>query len=82
MNEASKQTEESPRHSEQKYLNLFEAANDVIMIFEPDQEIILEVNRRASEIYGYDRETLIGMSLKTLTQDIVRGEEMIRRVLQ
>ncbi len=77
-----KRAEETLRQSEQKYRQLFESANDAIMIFEPEGEVILDVNRKACEVYGFTREELIGMSLKAISTDVPRGEERIRRVLQ
>ena len=77
-----KQTEEALRESERQYRDLFENANDAILIFDPEGEEILEANSRACELYGYAREDLIGRSLKTMTQDVARGEEQIRQTLR
>jgi len=74
--------EDALRQSELHYRNLFEMANDAIIIFEPETEVVLEVNRRATELYGYSRDEFIGMSLKTISQDVVRGEEQIRDLMQ
>ncbi len=68
--------------SEQKYRQLFEAADDAIVIFEPDGEIILEANRRACELYGFRRDELLGRSLKTLTVDVPRGEYHVAALRQ
>ena len=72
-----KQIERALRESELKYRNLFEYANDAILIFDPDTEIILEVNLRACRLYGYDRNQLLGMNLKQLSRDVPRGELQI-----
>src|ERR1051326_8632450 len=64
------------------YQEIFQGANDAIVIFRPHDEIILEVNPRAEELYGFARADLIGMSLKDLTVDVARGEEGIARVLR
>ncbi len=47
------------------------------MIFEPDSEVILEVNPRACELYGLSRDELVGKSLKMLTVDAPRNERQI-----
>jgi len=60
---------------------LFEQANDAILIFEPDSEIILEANPRACEMYGFARDEIVGVSLKRLTQ-VPRGEAQIRQLLR
>jgi two-component system, cell cycle sensor histidine kinase and response regulator CckA len=77
-----KQTEEFLRASEQKYRNLFESANDAMFIFDPSSEIILEANSKACETYGFTREEFVGLSLKSITMDAVRGENEIRRTLE
>ncbi|MGE5680329.1 MAG: PAS domain-containing protein, partial [Bacillota bacterium] len=68
--------------SERNYRELFDSANDAIVIFEPCEEIILEVNKRACTMYGFSREELLGTSLKKLTKDIAKGEERIQKILK
>ena len=74
--------EESLRASEQKYRTLFESANDAMFIFDPATEIVLEANSKALETYGFSREEFIGLSLKSITMDAVRGEHEVRRILE
>jgi PAS domain S-box-containing protein len=64
------------------YQEVFKSANDAILIFRPQDEVILEANPRAEELYGYSREELIGMSLKTLTLNVARGEAELEKLLQ
>src|SRR5215471_3706536 len=77
-----KQIEEALIQSEREYRSLFEGANDAILILGPEDEQILEANERACQIYGLNKEKLEGISLKTLTRDVVRGEETVRQILQ
>jgi len=63
-----------------QYRELFENANDAILVHEAESGIILDCNRKACEMYGGDRNALVGSSLKTLTHDMGRYEEEIRRV--
>lgn len=70
------------KKSEARYRNLFENANDAIMIFEPKDEIILEVNKKACELYGYDRKEFIGKSLKNIRKNIELGEKAIEQTLR
>ncbi len=67
---------------EQDYRGLFENAHDAIIIFEPETEVLLDVNNRATHLYGYSRKELIGMSLKTISKFIKRGEDQIKLTLQ
>lgn len=64
------------------YQEVFKRANDAIIIFRPEDEVILEANPRTEELYGYSHEELIGMSLKTLTVNVARGESEIETLLQ
>ncbi|HEU4387871.1 MAG TPA: ATP-binding protein, partial [Blastocatellia bacterium] len=74
--------EEALRKSGLEYRNLFESANDAIMIFEPETEIILEANSQACATYGFTREELVGKSLKELTRDVARGEQQVYSLLR
>lgn len=77
-----KRMEEALRKSELEYRNLFESANDPIVIFEPESEIILEANNQALETYGFTRDEMLGMSLKKLTKDVGRGEQQIYKIMR
>ncbi len=77
-----RRAEEGLRKSEREYRALFENANDSIMIFELESEVILEANPKACEVYGFTRDEFIGMSLKSVTLDVARGEEGLRTLLQ
>ncbi|WP_246982588.1 PAS domain S-box protein [Halorientalis marina] len=58
---ADHRTEQSLRESEQRYRTLVEGSHDGIYIYRDDQ--FRFVNERTCEITGYDRETLLGMSI-------------------
>lgn len=70
------------RKSEEQYRKLFETANDAIMIFDPDHEIILAVNKKACELYGFTREELIGRGLREITKNIDNGRQVIDQILR
>jgi diguanylate cyclase (GGDEF)-like protein/PAS domain S-box-containing protein len=77
-----KLSEEALRTSELQYRQLFETANDAILIFEPETEMILEANRKACEMYGVPRDELIGTSLKSFAREVARGEDLVRQLLR
>jgi PAS domain S-box-containing protein len=77
-----KRAEETLRKSESEYRALFENANDCIMIFELENENILDANPKACQTYGFTRDEFIGMSLKTITVDVPRGEDGLRKLLE
>lgn len=76
-----KQAEEAFNKTRSDYQRLFDHANDVIIIFEPEEEVILEANVAACAIYGFSHDELIGMSLKKLTEDIAQGEAQVSQML-
>lgn len=68
--------------TELRFKKVFENANDAILVFDPEKEIIIEANPKASELFGYSYEELIGSSLKSFTVDVPRGENIISLILQ
>jgi len=75
-------SEQKLTQSERDYRKLFENAHDSIIIFAPGDEIILDVNERACELYGYKKSELIGKSLKELSKDVHKGEEKIIETIE
>jgi len=77
----SKKAKDALKQSEEDYRTLFNQAHDPIIVFLPENEIILDVNNRACDVYGYSKEELIGMSLEKISQNIKAGKEKINKVL-
>jgi PAS domain S-box-containing protein len=59
----------------------FAQGDDAVIIFEPQTEIILDANRKALDLYGFTRKEFVGSSLKKLTMDVTRGEDLVRLTL-
>jgi len=76
--QAAQEETEERRKSERDYRTLFERANDAIVIFDPDGEIILDANTRACAMYGLSRDQLIGASLHDFSRDVARGERHLQ----
>ncbi len=74
--------EQALRQSEHEYRTLFENANDALMIFEPEGETILEVNRTTCEVYGMSRDQLIGSSLRDISRDPERGRAAVAECMR
>ena len=66
---ARRAAEEALRTSEQEYRGLFENAHDAILVLDPEDEVVLDANARACEIYGVARPELIGMSIRSISKD-------------
>ncbi|HLM60254.1 MAG TPA: PAS domain S-box protein, partial [Pyrinomonadaceae bacterium] len=77
-----KQNEEILKQSERDYRTVFEQAHDAILIFAPEDEIILEVNERACEIYGFNRSEFIGMSIDTISKTPDYDREKVKKTLE
>jgi len=65
--------EEALRESEARYRTLFEHANDAIFLENQNDEIV-DVNRQACELMGYNRNELLQMTVSDLQAPEVRGE--------
>lgn len=76
-----KAAEAAIARSEQYYRGLFENAHDAILIFRAGDGTVLDVNRRACEVYGYHRDEFIGLSLKDISRTIEAGEQRMRETL-
>jgi diguanylate cyclase (GGDEF)-like protein/PAS domain S-box-containing protein len=76
-----KRAEQALRKSEE-YRNLFKLANDAIIIFEPENRNVLDVNDYACKMYGYPREEFIGRSLKEVSANVEQGDERLARLLK
>lgn len=68
--------------AEADYRRIFDGAHDAIVIFEPENEIVLEVNARACEVYGFEYEEFVGMSLASVSKNVERGRERIGAILE
>jgi len=77
-----KKTENHLKKSEQDYRGLFENSHDAIIIFEPEGEMVLDVNERACKLYGFSRHEFIGMSIKDISHDISEGEKNLQLTLK
>ena len=77
-----RQAEEALKESIKDYRGLFENAHDAIFVFTPEKEIILNVNPRACELYGFSREEFIGMSLESISKNVTQGKERIKKTLE
>ncbi len=64
--EALMASEAQLKESEGKYRTIFDSTPNSIFILEQESYNILDVNERALEIYGYEREELIGKSFMAL----------------
>ena len=62
-----------------EYEQLFQNAHDAIIVFRADDEMVLEANRKACEMYGFTRNEFIGMSLEKITLNIPAGKKLIRK---
>jgi PAS domain S-box-containing protein len=75
--------EEALKQTIDDYRGLFENAHDAILILSADNdEIVLDANQRACEMYGYTRGEFIGMSLRAISLNPERGDDHRRLTLQ
>lgn len=65
-----------------KYERLFEASHDAVVVFRPQDEVILAANRQACELYGLPRDELVGRSLREFTIDLARGTQIVKETAE
>jgi len=70
------------KSSAEQYRKLFEQAHDAIVIFSPDDETVIDVNRRACDLYGFKREEFIGLSMRSISKNIKQGSENLSLTLE
>ncbi len=61
-----KQAEENVRISGEKYRNLFDYANDGIIIFDPESRRVLESNEIAAKRLGYTRDEFFNLKIEDI----------------
>lgn len=76
----AKRAEKAVRNGEE-YINLFKLANDAIVIFEPEGEIVLDINDKACEVYGFRREHFVGRSIRDISQNVSRSDQYVKKLL-
>ncbi|MEJ7860261.1 MAG: PAS domain S-box protein [Pyrinomonadaceae bacterium] len=77
-----KQIEQALEQSARDYRTVFEQAHDAIIVFTPEQEIVLDVNKRACDLYGFNCSEFIGMSLETITKNVTYGRDKLDETLK
>ncbi len=65
-----KRWEEGLRLSEERVRALFDAVNDAIFLHDPGTGAILEVNRRAEEMYGYTADNFRTLDIQALSAGV------------
>ncbi|MGE5340650.1 MAG: histidine kinase dimerization/phosphoacceptor domain -containing protein [Candidatus Omnitrophota bacterium] len=68
--------------SEKELRYIFNMAHDAIIIFESEDETVLDVNQRACNIYGFSRPEFIGMSLDTISKDVGKTKLMVNETVK
>ncbi len=80
--EQRREVEGRLRQRQEDYQHIFEQAHDPILVFSPQDEVILNANQRACEVYGYSREELIGRSITAFSADPAGGRAELGKTLR
>ncbi len=75
-----KYSENRLKENEEKYRQLFRAVSDAIIIFDAKNQVIIEVNNAALELYGHSHETISGLKYHTLFNDKLTSDEIIQLI--
>jgi len=76
-----RRAQEALERSEQDYRRLFEHAHDAIVVFSVREEIILDVNNRACELYGFRLREMLGMPMTAISKNAAGGRTRVRKTL-
>jgi PAS domain S-box-containing protein len=82
-----KEAEDRLRRSEANYRAIFDSSNEAIFVHDAADGKVVDVNRRVVELYGYEREELVGGPAGSLTPEADpanqrRALERIRQAAQ
>lgn len=61
---------------------IIESVHDAVLIFDPADEVVIEVNERACALYGIPRERFIGLSLRSISKSVEYGVRQVAKTLQ
>jgi len=62
-----KRAEEALRESEERYRLLFESASEALFLIDPETSIIVEANKTASDLYGFNRNEFLAKKCMELS---------------
>lgn len=68
--------------SKEDYKQLFEQAHDAILIFNPENEVILDANKGACEEYGYSYDEFIGKSITQFSKNPEIGKNRVDKTIE
>ncbi len=74
--------ENALQESAEHYRKLFEQMHDAIVIFSPDDEKVIDVNRRACDLYGLKREEFLGLSMRSISKNLPQNTENIKNTVE
>ncbi len=70
------------KNTAEQYRRLFEQAHDAILIYSPDDGKIINLNRRACDLYGFKREEMVGLTLQSISKNMNQCRENIKITLE
>ena len=70
------------RRSEREYRALFENARDAILIVDPTDEVVVDANNHACQLYGFARAELVGLAVERLWQRAESDRARLREAEQ
>jgi PAS domain S-box-containing protein len=68
---------EAARRSEERYREIFDRSHDAIVVFRPEDELILDANERALQLYGYSRGEFVGKSFSMVSLSNERARRAV-----
>lgn len=81
--ETLNQAQQALQQNEERTKNILDALNDAIFVQDAESGALLEVNRKAAEMYGYSREELLQIRMEDISANFppYTGDEALRSSL-
>lgn len=76
------QKDKALKDSEEDYRTIFENAHDAILVIEPENEIILDANNKACNMYEVSYDEFVGTSLRDFSKNIGYGRSKIEETVK
>lgn len=70
QNRELREAQQRRRESEERFHAIFDSVNDAIFVHDAATGAIVDVNRRACELYGYSREELLQLDVEALSAGV------------
>lgn len=70
------------RESEERFRKIFEQSNDAILLLDPQDDRVVDANRRAASLLGYSHDALLSTAISTIHPEIEKLGALAEQVFR